>query len=446
MRMLAVLDRGLGVEAEAEQVALADADLAHEAIGGGVAASDRELACRLLLDVDVENDAVGCRSGLGGDLHLFEVAQVFQPALGAGNEGPVVGVAFGDIELAPDHVITGADIAADIDLLDVDARPILDREGEVDSVGLRVAISARTHRHEGKTLSRRFDRHVLDGFLHRLGVENLARRYPKPRAHQSRIERAHIRAHIHRSNPELLAFFDDEFHHEAARSWIELDRRRHDAHIDVAVLQIEATQQLAISLDAIRIIDVVALQEREEPRLGRPHHLLEAEAGIDAVADELDAPDIGARALVDLEHEINAAVGQVDDDRIDANVIATAASIDLDDALDVGLDDRARQRATLARLDLKLELVVLDLPIALKRNAIDDRILGHPHDDPAARRLNADVLKQPRRQQRLIGFVDLEGPNSPVRSRLEIGADRIGLDPPISLNHDRVDGLCIGRS
>src|SRR5882757_4501676 len=190
--MLAVLDGRLGVEAEAEQVALTDADLAHEAIGGGVAAGDRELTRRLFLDVDVEDDAVRCRARLGRDLHLLEVAQILQAALGTGNQRPVVGVAFGDIELAPDHVITGADVAADIDLLDVDARAILDREGEADGMGLRVAISARTHRHEGKTLSRRFDLYVLDGFLHRLGVENFARRYPKPRADQSWIERAHV--------------------------------------------------------------------------------------------------------------------------------------------------------------------------------------------------------------------------------------------------------------
>src|SRR5262249_2158132 len=157
-----------------------------------------------------------------------------------------------------------------------------------------------------------------------------------------------------------------------ARSRIELDCRRQDAHIDVAVLQIEAPQQLAIGLDAVRVIDVVALQERQQSRLRRPHHFLEAEAGIDAVADELDGSDIGARALGDLEHESDAAVGQVDDDRIDANVIATAATIDLDDALNIGLDHSARQRATLARLDLKLELVVLDPRIALKRDAIDD--------------------------------------------------------------------------
>src|SRR5262249_55002152 len=163
-----------------------------------------------------------------------------------------------------------------------------------------------------------------------------------------------------------------------------------------------------------------------------PHHFLEAEAGIDAVADKLDGPDIGARTLVDLEHQIDAAVGQVDDDRIDADVIAAAASIDLDDALDIGLNHRPRKRAPLARLNLKLELIVLDPGIPFKRDAIDDRIFSHPHDDAAAHGLNANVLEQPRRQQRLVGFVDLEGPNSPVRSRLEIGTNGVGLDSPIA--------------
>src|SRR5262249_60660457 len=125
-----------------------------------------------------------------------------------------------------------------------------------------------------------------------------------------------------------------------------------------------------------------------------PDHLLEAEARIHTVADELDASDVGAPALADLEHEIDAAVGQVDDHRIDANVITTAAPVDLDDALDVRLHDGPRECDSLARLDLELELVVLDPGIALKLNAIDHRVFGHVHDDPAARSLDPHVLEQ----------------------------------------------------
>ncbi len=81
-----------------------------------------------------------------------------------------------------------------------------------------VAIGARTHCDEGETLSRRLDRHVLDGLLDRLGVEDVARRHPQPRAHETWVERAHVRLHVDRADPELLALLDHERDHEAART------------------------------------------------------------------------------------------------------------------------------------------------------------------------------------------------------------------------------------
>ena len=115
------------VLAAAEQVALADADFGDEAVGGRIAAGDRELAGRLLFHVDIEDDAVGRRARLVGDLHVLEVVEVLQPPLGAVDQRAVVGVAFGDIELAPDDVVARARVAADIDALDVGARALLDR-------------------------------------------------------------------------------------------------------------------------------------------------------------------------------------------------------------------------------------------------------------------------------------------------------------------------------
>ena len=128
----------LAVAAGAQQVALGDRDLAHEAVGGGIAAHDREFAGRLLFDVDVDHHPVGRRAGLVGDLHGLEEIEILEPPLGAIDQGAIVGIAFGDIELAADHVVARARVAADIDALDVGARAFIDDEGDVDAVVLRL--------------------------------------------------------------------------------------------------------------------------------------------------------------------------------------------------------------------------------------------------------------------------------------------------------------------
>ena len=142
-RALAVGDGGARGLAAAEQVALADRDFGHEAVRRRIAARDRELAGRLFLDVDVDDHAIRGRARLVGDLHALEVVEILQPPLGAVDQHAIVGVAFRDIELAPDDIVARARVAADVDALDIGARALLDREHDVDLAGLEVAVAAR---------------------------------------------------------------------------------------------------------------------------------------------------------------------------------------------------------------------------------------------------------------------------------------------------------------
>ena len=87
----------------------------------------------------------GAEPGLGRDLHRLEVAEVLQAPLGAIDQRAVVGIALGDIELAADHVVAGARVAAHIDALDVGVRAFIDHENDIDSAALEVAVAARTH-------------------------------------------------------------------------------------------------------------------------------------------------------------------------------------------------------------------------------------------------------------------------------------------------------------
>ena len=259
--ILAVLYRDLSEQAPAEQISLGDADFTEEAIRGRIPARNREFTGRLLLDVHIENDTIGSRSRLGRYLHALEIREVLQPPLGPIDEGPIVGVALGEVELAPNHVVARAGVTADVDAFDVGALPFLDGKDQVDGSRLRIASRARAHRREGKAQLGRLDRHVFDGLLDRLGVVDVAWICPQPPAQRRRVERPNARLNFSRSDAILVALLDREYDHEPAQSRIVLSDGGDDAHVDIAVLEVESAQQLAIGFDPVRIIDIAGLQE-----------------------------------------------------------------------------------------------------------------------------------------------------------------------------------------
>ena len=73
----------------------------------------------------------------------LEEAEVVQPTLGRFNHSVIVGVAFADIELAPDDVIARARVADDVDALDVDLRRVIDGERQSDLMRRVVALAMR---------------------------------------------------------------------------------------------------------------------------------------------------------------------------------------------------------------------------------------------------------------------------------------------------------------
>ena len=67
----------------------------------------------------------------------------------------------------------------------------------------------------------------------------------------------------------LLAFLDLEGDEEALALRIVFGQRGHDLHVGKAVLQIEAANQVAVGLDAVGIVDVVAAEEAQQVRFVR---------------------------------------------------------------------------------------------------------------------------------------------------------------------------------
>ncbi len=231
---------GFGKQAAAEEVTLGYADFTHGAVGGRIAARDREIAGGFLLEIHDENHAVARRTGLGGDFHALEEIQVLQPALGTIDQRPVVGIAFRNIELAPDHIVPGAGIAAHIDALDIGSRAFRDGKYDRNRMFLEVAVATRADDRKRVTAPRCLDLHFLDGLFQRFGVVKRSDVDARETAQRIGIERRNDRFEIDRSDTILLTFFDLEGDEEALGVRIVLGQRGDHLDVGEAVLEVIA--------------------------------------------------------------------------------------------------------------------------------------------------------------------------------------------------------------
>src|ERR1700692_4025541 len=118
----------------------------------------------------------------------------------------------------------------------------------------------------------------------------------------------------------------------------------------------------------------------------------------------------------------------------DTHVVAAGMTIDLGDALGVGLHHGTRQRAPRLGLDFGGKLLILDLLVALEGDASDHRIFNHGYHEVTTGLADPDVLEQAGLDQRFQAVIDLRLIQPPVGTRSEIGADRVPFDPPVSFD------------
>ena len=418
----------------AQQIALPQRDIAQDAGRGREAGTERNVAGTLLDHLHFEVGLVRRRAGRGRDVGLLEEAEVAQALLAAPHLGGREGVALGQAELAPDHLVQRSRVARDVDALDVDAWAFLDVEGHVDRELVLVALDIGTDFDEG--VAQRTDdiaerRHRL---LDRVGVEPLARRDGQVALQHVDIETLEARRHLDLAELVARAFAYRDCDEEAFTIGRQLGHRRYHAEVGIALRQVELAQQFAVEIEAVRIVAVVRRQEAVPGAFHRADLAAQRAVAEGLVADETDALHAGHVAFVDLEDEIDTALLQLDDLGFDGGVVAAAAAIDGEDALDVGLD--ARPGEDLARFGLHFvaQLIVLDLLVTLEGDAVDDRVFRDLHDQGRALHVDRDIgeqagaeqcLQRPVCGRRIVGLAFLE---------LQVGPDGLRLGADIALN------------
>ena len=82
-------------------------------------------------------------------------------------------------------------------------------------------------------------------------------------------------------------------------------------------------------------------------------------------------------ALVDLEHQIDAVLLELDHLGLDRGREAAVAAIELEDPADRVLHPRAGVDHARPQLHLVAQHLVVEPPVALERDAVDDRVLDH---------------------------------------------------------------------
>ena len=216
----------------------------------------------------------------------------------------------------------------------------------------------------------------------------------------------------------LRALLDREGDEELLAVGRQLGDGRDHLEVGVAARVVEAAQQLLVEREAVRVVGVVGAEEPvPSALLGLDHPAQRAVAEL-LVADEGDAADPGHRALVDLEHEVDPVLVELDDLGLDLGRVAAVAAVELEDAADGVLHARAGVDHARPELDLGLETSVVEPLVALEGDAVDDRVLDHPDDQDVALALDRDVVEQAGGEQALERVVD------PLRVERVAGPER----------------------
>src|SRR5260221_10718587 len=308
----------------AEQVALLDRDVAQDARSRRVAGAEGDVAGALLDHLDLEIGLVRRRSGRGRDVDLLEEAEVAQALLAAPHLGGAEGVALGETELAADHLVEGARVAGDVDALDINARAFLDVEGDVDREIVLVAPDIGPDLDEGVTQRANEVGQRRHGLLDLVGVVPFALSHRQVALQHIDIQPLETRRHLDLAELVAIALADREGDEEPFAVRRQLGHRRHHAEVGIALGQVVLAQQLAIEIEAVGIVAVVRRQEAIPDAFAGADLAAQRAVAEMLVADETDALNAGYVAFVDLEDQVDAALLELDDPRLDRAVLPAA--------------------------------------------------------------------------------------------------------------------------
>ncbi len=202
--------------------------------------------------------------------------------------------------------------------------------------------------------------------------------------------------------------------------------------IDIAALEIELPQQLAVELEAVGVIGHAAENETQPVRLIGFHDAAQAAVVVDLVSDEIDALDRRHAALEHLEDQVDAVVGLADDHRRHLGGVAAGLAIGLDDALRVGLGGGDGIGDAGPQFDHRAEILVTQRVVALEGDAVDRGVFLDGDDEPAGLGHDFDVFEEAGLEEPSDREVEFLGRDRDARIDPGEDADGLRLDPLVA--------------
>ena len=436
---LGYLHAGAQVLAAPEHVDFGIAELADQLAGRGIAQAQRQRAGGLLRHIDRDVGAVGLAARIVLDIDFLEEAQAPDAGARAVDQHPVESVAFHQAEFPADHLVEGSRVAGNIDLLDIDARTLQYLEAHIDGMGIAVALDARMHLGEGIALGARRVGQGVDRLLHLLLGIDLAGLDGDQRQKLGRRQFPDLGLDRHLAEFVSGAFVHREGDVEGAAVRGQFGHRADHPEIGVAVIGVIAAQLLAVELQPVGIVIVVAGEEFPPAAFLGGDLAAQGVGIVDLVADEIDARHPGGRPVGDREDQVDAVLRPLDDLGIDPRGEFAVAAIELDDALDIGLHLGAGEHGARLDLDFLGEVLVADLAVALEHHLVDDGILRDPDGQGAVGEAGGDVGEQAGGIERLHRRVGGGGIEIVAFADGDVGQHGARLDALVAGHHDVLD-------
>ena len=226
-----------------------------------VPGAERQLAGGLLSDVDQKVGAVRRGARHVGDVDVFKEAQRADAELGAVDQGAVVGVALGNVELAADDVVERRGVADDVDPVDVDPRAFLDVEGDVHRVPCRIWRVARPDVDEGETRGAGGEGQGVGRLFDLLVRVELARLDRQELFQNLRVQLLDVDLDLDLAEVVARALVDHIGHRESVAAGVQFRDRRDDAEVVEAAVAVELPKLFAVVLDPVGVVVVVGREE-----------------------------------------------------------------------------------------------------------------------------------------------------------------------------------------
>src|SRR5438874_1577370 len=368
---------GCRLPAPPEEVALRQVDGADEAVHRRVAAAEAEQPGRLLGHVHVNDDLGLVRPRLRRDVHLLEVSEVHEllacPLLLL--QG--VQVTLVQRDLTPQDLVLAADVAGNVDPLDVDLRPLGDLEGDVEDVLAGHRFRLRRHFVRGSA-----DRAVesldgLDAVADGRPVEDVTG-LEADLPHDLLLWQERQAGRPHLADTELGPLDHGERDRHQRPLAVHLDVRRLDAGLDVAVIVVEQDDPLDVLVESLPL-DLTA--EDEVLPLARREVVLDERLAEPRVALDDDLVDLDLPPLGDAEHHAHVAVGELLDVRGDLHLEVALVLVEVAQLPDRALDVHRVVDPPQLEIDLFLEVLRLQLLVAREAHVTHERPLLYDEGD-----------------------------------------------------------------